>query len=83
MAEAFKLHEDNPRMSYLEIQRRTTVKGVKIPYTTLNDRLAGRRGHGKGHCTGGKRIPRVLTPGKFIRVVHTGSQVSKRVPTFQ
>ena len=73
MAEAFRLRDLYPDMKYREIQRRTTVNGVEIPYTTLNDRLAGRRGQGTGHCAGGKRTPRVLTQGKSKQGVQTGT----------
>ena len=64
MAGAFRLNEENPNMSYMDIMRKTTVKGLFIPYMTLNDRLAGCRGHGTGYCTSGKRTPCVLSEGK-------------------
>ena len=67
MEHAFRLHRQDPNMPHTEIQRLTTVKGVYIPYTTLNDRLGGRRGHGTGYCAGGKRTPRVLNDGKSKR----------------
>ena len=39
-------------------------KEVKISYTTICERLSGRRGGGKrGKITGGKRTPRVLDEG--------------------
>ena len=74
MQHAFRLHAENPNMAHTEIQHLTTVKGVEIPYTTLNDRLGGRRGHGTGYCAGRKRTPCVLNDGKskqgFIRVAY-------------
>ena len=40
-------------------------KDTGIPYTTLNERLSGRRGGGRrGKIAGGKRTPKVLKPGK-------------------
>ena len=60
LAQAFQLKRDNPWMTYAEISRRTDV-----PYTTVCERLSGRRGTGEGHCAGGKRTPRVLSRGNF------------------
>ena len=62
MARAFQMKRDNPKMSYMAIH-----KATGIPYTTICERLSGRRGTGEGKCAGGCRTPRVLTKGKFFR----------------
>ena len=57
--EANKTKPKDQQMSKFAIS-----KEVKIPYTTICERLSGRRGGGKrGKITGGKRTPRVLNKG--------------------
>ena len=59
MQKAFQLKRENPKLSHWKIHKMTG-----IPYTTVNERLKGRRGTGEGKCAGGKRIPRAMTRGK-------------------
>ena len=54
---------DNKKLSYRAIARQTGV-----PVTTIIERLSGRR-KGRGHIAGGARKPRVLSDGKFKRVI--------------
>ena len=57
--EANKTKPKDQHMSKLAIS-----KEVKIPYTTICERLSGRRGGGKrGKIAGGKRTPQVLDEG--------------------
>ena len=57
--EANKTKPKDQQMSKLAIS-----KEVKIPYTTICERLSGRRGGGKrGKIAGGKRTPGVLDEG--------------------
>ena len=59
LLEANKTKPKDEKMSKLAIS-----KEVKIPYTTICERLSGRRGGWKrGKITGGKRTPRVLDEG--------------------
>ena len=47
-------------------------KMTGIPYTTLNERLTGRRGGGcRGKIAGGKQTAKVLKAGKFKRITLT------------
>ena len=65
MQRAFDLLASNkgkPKNEQLTYKDIATI--VQIPYTTVCERLSGRRGHGTGKCAGGKRQPRVLTEGK-------------------
>ena len=60
--EANKTKPKDEQMSKLAIS-----KEVKIPYTTICERLSGRRGGGKrGKIAGGKRTPRVLNEGTQV-----------------
>ena len=59
---ANKTKPKDEQMSKLAI-----AKEVKIPYTTICERLSGRRGGGKkGKISGGKRTPRVLVKGTQV-----------------
>ena len=57
---------DNKKLSYRAIARQTGV-----PVTTIIERLSGRR-KGRGHIAGGARKARVLSDGKFKRVIKVG-----------
>ena len=63
---AFDLWEKNKTLPPKErLSMNQISKDTGIPYTTLNERLSGRRGGGRrGKIAGGKRTPKVLKPGK-------------------
>ena len=63
---AFDLWEANKnKLKDQQMSKLAIAKEVKIPYTTICERLSGRRGGGKrGKIAGGKRTPRVLAEGK-------------------
>ena len=67
---AFDLWEKNKTLPPKErLSMNKISKDTGIPYTTLNERLSGRRGGGRrGKIAGGKRTPKVLKAGKFKRV---------------
>ena len=65
-----KKQKELPPKEKLSMNKISKMTG--IPYTTLNERLIGRRGGGcRGKITGGKRTARVLKVGKFKRVTLT------------
>ena len=63
---AFDLWEANKTKPKAEQMSKLAIsKEVNIPYTTICERLSGRRGGGKrGKIAGGKRTPQVLDEGK-------------------
>ena len=73
LEEAFNLWEKNkelPPKQKLSMNKISKMTG--IPYTTLNERLTGRRGGGRrGKIVGGKCTAKVLKAGKFKRVTLT------------
>ena len=66
MDEVFDLWEANKNKPPKEkLSKLAISKQTGIPYTTVCERLSGRRGGGKrGKIAGGKRQPKVLTAGK-------------------
>ena len=73
LEEAFNLWEKNKELPTKEkLSMNKISKMTGIPYTTLNERLTGRRGGGhRGKITGGKWTAKVLKAGKFKRVTLT------------
>ena len=73
LEEAFNLWEKNkelPPKEQLSMNKISKMTG--IPYTTLNERLTGRRGGGRrGKIAGGKRTAKVLKVGKFKQLTLT------------
>ena len=59
--ELWDVNEDLPPSEKLSM--RAIAKQVKVPKTTIIERLSWYR-KGKGHITGGRRKARVLTDGK-------------------
>ena len=66
MDEVFHLWEANQNKPPKEkLSKLAISKKTGIPYTTVCERLSGRRGGGRrGKIAGGKRQPKVLTAGK-------------------
>ena len=66
MDEVFDLWEANQNKPPKEkLSKLAISKKTGIPYTTVCERLSGRRGGGRrGKIAGGKRQPKVLTAGK-------------------
>ena len=73
LEEAFNLWEKNKELPPKEkLSMNKISKMTGIPYTTLNERLTGRRGGGRrGKITGGKWTTKVLKAGKFKQVTLT------------
>ena len=78
--EAFDLWEANPSKKPEEqLSKRQISQKTGVPYTTVCERLSGRRGGGKrGKITGGKRTGKVLDEGK-----QAGSQAGNRNWTYR
>ena len=84
MEKCFELWEHNDHLlpGEKKMSKRKIAKNTGVPYTTVCERLSGRRGGGrKGKIAGGKRLSKVLTQGKqagsFKRV---GSGPVTRLP---
>ena len=73
LEEAFNLWEKNKELPPKEkLSMNKISKMTHIPYTTLNERLTGRRGGGRrGKIAGGKWTAKVLKVGKFKQVTLT------------
>ena len=71
LEEAFKLWEKNKELPPKEkLSMNKISKMTGIPYTTLNQRLTGRRGGGhRGKIASGKWTAKVLKAGKFKWVI--------------
>ena len=73
LEEAFDLWEKNKQLPPKErLSMNKISKMTGIPYTTLNERLSGRRGGGhRGKIMGGKWTAKVVKAGKFKQVTST------------